>query len=146
MKITSTEFEDQGNIPPRFTCDGENINPSLDISDVPKEAQSLVLIIDDPDAPAGTFTHWLIWNIPPEADSIPTDGLPEDAVQGLNDSGGIGYFGPCPPNGTHRYFFHLYALDTELDLEAGSGRAELEDSIAEHILEEAILMARYSRP
>lgn len=145
MKITSTEFEDQGTIPSRFSCEGDNTNPSLDIIGVPSEAKSLALIVDDPDAPTGTFTHWIVWNIRPDVSGIDTDDVPNGAREGLNSSEEIGYVGPCLPQGTHRYFFRLYAIDVMLDLHQGSNRAELEDAIADHVIEEAVLMGRYSK-
>ena len=116
MKISSPAFENNSKIPEKYTCDGENVNPPLKIEGVLKEAKSLVLIVDDPEAHMGTFLHWLVWNIPPETDFIEENSLPKRAVQGKNDFGKENYGGPCPPFGTHRYFFKLYALDKILDL------------------------------
>src|SRR5437879_6565204 len=116
MEISSPMFEDSVAIPKKYTCDGENINPALTFTAVPVTARSLVLIMDDPDAPSGTFTHWIMWNMDPETILIDEDSFPPDAVQGLNSTGKPGYTGPCPPSGVHRYFFRLFALDTVLDL------------------------------
>ena len=115
MKITSSAFQEGGNIPSKFTCDGSDTSPPLQITGVPSEAKSLVLIADDPDAPSGLFTHWLVWNIPPQTNSIAEGSAPK-GVQGTNDFGKSGYKGPCPPPGTHRYSFKIFALDRELDL------------------------------
>ena len=115
MKITSSAFQEGGNIPSKFTCDGSDTSPPLQITGIPSEAKSLVLIADDPDAPGGLFTHWLVWNIPPQTNSIAEGSAPK-GVQGTNDFGKSGYRGPCPPPGTHRYSFKIFALDRELDL------------------------------
>jgi len=115
MKVTSSAFQQGANIPSKFTCDGANTNPPLQISDVPAEAKSLVLIVDDPDAPSGLFTHWAVWNISPQATTIAEGSTPKGA-QGTNDFGKSGYGGPCPPSGAHRYYFRVFALDRELDL------------------------------
>lgn len=122
MKITSPSFQENAFIPSKYTCDGENINPPLVISDVSADAKSLALIVDDPDAPVGTFVHWLVWNIPPRVGEIKEGSLPEGSIQGTNDFGKKEYGGPCPPSGTHRYFFRLYALNQELNLPEGAKR------------------------
>ena len=114
MKITSSAFQEGGNIPSKFTCDGSDTSPPLQITGVPSEAKSLVLIADDPDAPGGLFTHWLIWNIPPQTNSIAEGSAPK-GVLGANDFGKSGYRGPCPPPGIHRYSFKIFALDRELE-------------------------------
>ena len=145
MNLTSPDFDEGGNIPERFTCDGEDVNPSLKIDDVPGGAKSLVLIVDDPDAPRGTFTHWIVWNLPPDLTEISANRTPSAAVQGVNDFGTNRYGGPCPPSGVHRYYFKLYALDTTLQLPAKSKRQTLEAAIKDHVVEEASLMGRYSR-
>jgi Raf kinase inhibitor-like protein, YbhB/YbcL family len=119
MKITSSAFQEGGNIPSKFTCDGSDTSPPLQITGVPSKAKSLVLIADDPDAPSGLFTHWLVWNIPPQTNSIAEGSAPK-GVQGTNDFGKSGYRGPCPPPGTHRYSFKIFALDRELDLRSGA--------------------------
>ena len=145
MKISSPAFENNSKIPEKYTCDGENINPPLKIEGVPKEAKSLVLIVDDPDAPIGTFLHWLVWNIPPETNFIEENSLPEGAVQGRNDFGKENYGGPCPPFGTHRYFFKVYALDKVFDLPPGSTLKEVEKEMEGHILDQAQLVGLYQK-
>ena len=112
MKITSSAFQEGGNIPSKFTCDGSDTSPPLQISGVPSKAKSLVLIADDPDAPGGPFTHWLVWNIPPQTNSIAEASAPK-GVHGTNDFGKLGYGGPCPPPGAHRYPFKIFAVDHE---------------------------------
>ncbi len=145
MKLTSTDFGDGGNIPKRFTCDDENISPSLQITGVPAAAKSLALIVDDPDAPRGTFTHWLVWSLPPDTKEFVTGAAPAGAVQGSNDAGKTGYAGPCPPSGQHRYYFKLYALDVPVTLPAGSPRKALEKAMEGHVLNQAVLLGRYAR-
>lgn len=145
MKITSSAFLANDKIPPKYTCDGENLNPGLTISQVPKEAQSLALIVDDPDAPGGIFTHWVVFNIPPATMQIMEGNIPENSIQGTNDFGKTGYGGPCPPSGTHRYFFKLYALDEVLKVPEGSTRDDIEEAIEGHILEEAQIVGVYQR-
>ena len=144
MKITSPAFEHEGKIPSRYTCDDADISPPLQFSDVPEGAASLALVMDDPDAPSGTFDHWIAWNIPPSTTSIGEGKEPEGA-QGMTDFGRNGYGGPCPPGGEHRYFFRLYALDAELDLPEGTSKADLERAMEGHVLEQATLMGKYSR-
>ena len=145
MKITSPDFPEGGMIPARFTCDGANVNPRLDIAGVPAGARSLVLIVDDPDAPAGTWNHWLLWNIDPATTMIAGGSVPAGAIQGRSDFGQEKYIGPSPPSGTHRYFFRLLALDAKLYLPAGTGRAALETALRGHALMKAELMGRYRR-
>jgi len=145
MKIESTAFKDNKLIPPKYTCDGENINPPLVISDVPENAKSLVLIVDDPDAPRGTFIHWTVWNISPHIKEIPENSCPQNSVEGMTDSGRPGYCGPCPPYGTHRYFFKLFALNTTLDLDTSVKAAEIEKEIEENILVKTQLVGLYRR-
>ncbi len=145
MKIATPDFTDSGMIPSRFTGDGEDVNPTLEISDVPTEARSLALIVDDPDAPRGTWTHWLLWNVQPTTTQIPENSVPEGAVQGTNDFPAARYNGPMPPSGTHRYFFKLYALDTMLSLPAGSDRKAVDKALQGHIIAEAQWMGRYER-
>jgi hypothetical protein len=144
MKLTSPAFEDKAMIPSEYTCDGDDISPELSIADVPANAKSLVLICDDPDAPAGTWDHWIVFNIPPATKSIPKGKEPEGTA-GKNSWGKTGYGGPCPPSGTHRYFFKLYALDTLLDLPEGASKADIESAMKDHVLEEAQLMGKYAR-
>lgn len=145
MSLSSGDFEPGGDIPSRFTCDGQNTNPHLQISGVPAAAKSLVLILDDPDAPGGVFTHWLVWDMGPDLREVTSGGLPGQAREGVNDFGRMGYGGPCPPSGAHRYHFRIYALDIVLDLKAGSGRAALEGAMGGHILSQCELMGKYRR-
>jgi Raf kinase inhibitor-like YbhB/YbcL family protein len=145
MNLTSPDFGEGGNIPERFTCDGKDISPTLKIDGIPKEAKSLVVIVDDPDAPGGNFTHWLIWNIVPDLTEIIANKLPAHAVQGVNDFGKSKYSGPCPPAGVHRYYFRLYALDTTLTLPPASKRKAVDSAIKGHTIAEATLMGRYAR-
>jgi Raf kinase inhibitor-like YbhB/YbcL family protein len=120
------------------------VNPPLQLSDIPAGAKSLVLIVDDPDAPGGLFTHWLVWNIDPATTHVGEKSVPPGAAQGVNDFGNSGYGGPCPPSGTHRYFFRLFALDQKLDLKSGAKRSALERALAGHVLARGELMGRFS--
>lgn len=144
MKITSPAFEQYQEIPKRYTCDGENISPPLAFQEIPKGVHSFVLIVEDPDAPKGTFDHWIIWNISSDA-----SGLPEKSSvprQGVNSYGVQEYRGPCPPPGpSHRYFFKLYAIDTILDIPQGSTKQELLKAIQGHIISQAELVGKYGR-
>ncbi len=144
VRITSSAFEHGGTIPARYTCDGKDTSPPLRLEDVPPRTASLALIMDDPDAPMGTFVHWVVWNIPPAAAGVP-EGREPAGVLGRNDFGRKGYGGPCPPRGTHRYFFKLYALDARLDLPENSGKNELEIAMKGHVVDQAVLIGRYSR-
>lgn len=150
LKLTSTAFEDGGMIPSRYTCDGGDISPPLAWSGVPDGAKSLALVADDPDAPRGTWVHWVIYQIPTSerglAENRPArETLEEGARQGTNDFRKTGYGGPCPPSGTHRYFFKLYALDAEPNLPSGVSKDQLLKAIEGHILAEGQLMGRYER-
>ena len=140
--ITSNAFEDGGKIPVKYTCDGQDISPPLEFWDIPEGTQSLALIVVDPDAPSGDFFHWIVWNITP-GPGIDENSVP--GVEGRNSFGKISYNGPCPPSGTHRYFFRVFALDTELNLESGSKVDELEKAMQGHVLSEGQLMGRYGR-
>ncbi|MHB8103520.1 MAG: YbhB/YbcL family Raf kinase inhibitor-like protein [Methanosarcina sp.] len=142
IKVFSSAFESNGTIPRKYTCNGQNINPPLEFEGIPEEADSLVLIMDDPDAPMKTFTHWIVWNIEPIA-KIEEDSI--QGVEGITDFRKIGYGGPCPPSGTHRYFFRVYALDRQLELKAGANRKELESEMIGHIIAEGELMGKYSK-
>ncbi len=144
MKITSSAFQHGGNIPSKFSCDGPNTSPPLQISDVPSEAKSVVLIVDDPDAPSGLFTHWAVWNISPQTSTIGEGSTPK-GVHGTNDFGKSGYGAPCPPSGTHRYYFKIFALDRELDLAVGAKRSQLDAAMKGHVIAQGELMGRYSR-
>jgi Raf kinase inhibitor-like YbhB/YbcL family protein len=145
MKITSAAFQNGGNIPSKFTCDGADTNPPLRFEGAPAEAKSLVLIVDDPDAPSGLFTHWLVWNMDAKTTEIAEGGGSSIGTQGKNDFGKLGYGGPCPPSGTHRYYFKVFALDNQLDLAAGSKRAQLDSAMKGHVIAQGELMGRYSR-
>jgi hypothetical protein len=145
MKISSPSFKVGGLIPARFTRDGENIAPVLDLWDIPTKAQSLVLIMEDPDARGGLWTHWLVWNIPPNTYKITSRSLPPGAGQGLNAGGGIGYNGPYTQIGRHRYFFRLLALDTRLNLSEGSQREDLMKALLGHVITESELVGEYGR-
>ena len=144
MKLTSVNFAQNGTIPSEFTCDSTNVNPELNIHDVPKNVKSLALIMDDPDAVVGTFVHWVVWNIPAETKKIQKNSEPS-GVNGKGGSGKLSYIGPCPPSGTHRYVFKLYALDTMIQLPEGSGKADLEKAMHDHIIEKTELMGLYKR-
>jgi Raf kinase inhibitor-like YbhB/YbcL family protein len=145
LHITSTAFKAGGTIPEQFSCKGANYNPPLAFEGVPDKAVSLALIVDDPDAPGGTFTHWLAWNIDAKTKQIAQSSVPSGAVQGENDFGKPGYGGPCPPSGVHRYYFRLFALDRKLDLRSGAKRAAVDRALAGHILASGTLMGRFGR-
>jgi hypothetical protein len=145
MKLTSTAFEDQGTIPVRYTCQGEGINPPLQITDVPIETVSLVLTIHDPDSPSGNYVHWTMWDISPTTTEIAEASVPNDAVEGITSAGKPGYVGPCPGNGVHRYIFTLYALDTKLKLNSEIDLTGLQQVIDGHILTSTTLMGRYEK-
>ena len=145
MKIESSAFNNNETIPKKYTCDGENINPPLEFSEIPDSAKSLVLIVDDPDAPAGTWTHWIIWNIDSKITMIKENSVPQGSTEGITNSGKAGYSGPCPPSGTHRYFFKIYALDNKLNIPPDTSRANLEKEMSGHILAKGELVGLYSR-
>jgi hypothetical protein len=145
LQLTSQAFAHNGMIPPEYTCDGADGNPPLTIRNAPAKSRSLALIVDDPDAPRGTWVHWVVWNIRPETTEIPANSAPGGAPQGTNDFGKQGYGGPCPPSGTHRYFFKLYALDAPLALKTGATKAQLEEAMKGHILEKTELLGLYRR-
>lgn len=142
MRLTSPDFKHNEMIPEKFTCDGEDINPTLIIEDIPPEAKSLALIVDDPDAPMGTWVHWVVYDIP-VISQINEDSIP--GKQGMNDFRKKDYGGPCPPYGTHRYFFKIYALDHKLDLNEGLRKKEVENAMEGHILANAELIGLYKR-
>jgi Raf kinase inhibitor-like YbhB/YbcL family protein len=152
MKITSPVFSNQGSIPANHTCEGANTSPALSWTEVPRTAKSLALVVDDPDAPVGTWVHWLAYNIPIDAKTLPAgvppmENLPHGILQGKNSFNKTGYGGPCPPpgHGVHRYFFRLYALDKLLEIPAGASRKELDDAMRGHIVSRAELMGRFER-
>ena len=142
LNISSSVFKANGFIPKKYACEGDNINPPLQISKLPKNSKSLAILVDDPDAPSKTFTHWVVWNITPgniiEEDSIP-------GVQGTNDYDERGYSGPCPPSGIHRYVFKIFALDTVLELKPSSKKQNLEKAMKDHILAYGDLVGLYKK-
>ena len=142
MKLTSSEFGNNGFIPQKFTCEGEDINPPLVIESIPAMAERLALIIDDPDAPVGTFVHWVVYDIP-VVSRIEENSIP--GMQGINDFRRKNYGGPCPPAGTHRYFFKVYALDERLGLAEGIDKADLEKAMEGHILAKTELIGLYRK-
>jgi len=149
--ISSPSFQNGGNIPKKFTCDGADVSPQLQWTSPPAGAQSFALIADDPDAPVGTWTHWVLYDLPAQSASLPegvakVDELPTGGRQGRNDFRRIGYGGPCPPPGKpHRYFFKLYALDKKLNLKSGMSKREIEQAMQGHILGQTELMGKYQR-
>jgi hypothetical protein len=147
MKLTSTAFKDGDYIPTKYTCDGANISPPIAWKEAPSSTKSFALIYDDPDAPSGTWDHWVLYNLPPETVSLPENAttLPQGTRVGLNSWPKAEYGGPCPPTGTHRYIFHLYALDTMLDLPEGATSEALRKKMEKHILATATLTGRYQR-
>ncbi len=150
MAITSPSFDGGELIPSVYTCDGKDLSPPLEWTGAPPETKSFALISDDPDAPAGTWVHWVVWNIPASVNSLEEDrpkkeSLPGGIWQGTTDFRRIGYGGPCPPSGTHRYYFRLYALDTLLELPATTTKGWLEEAMKGHVLAQAELMGKYRR-
>jgi Raf kinase inhibitor-like YbhB/YbcL family protein len=151
MQLTSAAFQAGGAIPSKFTCEGKDVSPEFSWRDAPAETKTFALVLHDPDAPrAGGFTHWAVYNIPANTGHIGEDAprqerIPDAGMQGMNDAGSIGYMGPCPPSGTHRYFARLYALDIELPIAPGASHSELGSAMEGHILEEAELMGTYAK-
>jgi len=150
IKLTSTAFKEGEPVPRQYTCDGVNVSPPLEWSGVPKSAKTIAFIADDPDAPAGTWVHWVLYNLPSDnigmVENLPaTENLKAGGFQGKNDFGKIGYGGPCPPSGTHRYFFKIYALDSELPLKAGATKAEVEKAMEGHVVAQGQLMGTYKK-
>lgn len=150
LQIKSSAFEMDGTIPKKYTCDGEDISPPLSWDGIPEGTKSIVLINDDPDAPMGTWVHWVLYDLPASTREL-QENFPKEktlhsgAKQGITDFKRVGYGGPCPPSGTHRYFFKLYALDTKLNLEAGATKRQVEDAMKGHIVTQAELVGKYSR-
>jgi Raf kinase inhibitor-like YbhB/YbcL family protein len=142
LKVGSPEFEHEGHIPAKYTCQGKNINPPLTITGLPKETISLAIIMDDPDAPGGVFDHWVIWNIRPTG-LINENSLP--GKTGRNSRDEYGYTGPCPPSGTHRYFFKVYALDTLLELDDDADKKMVEQALHDHVIAYGELMGLYQK-
>jgi Raf kinase inhibitor-like YbhB/YbcL family protein len=142
MKLTSPDFENNNHIPKKFTCQGQDINPALIIADIPDGTASLALIVDDPDAPMSTWVHWVVFNIP-VTNRIDESSVP--GAQGITSNGKMGYHGPCPPSGTHRYFFNIYALDASLTPQKEIDKKGLEEIMRDHILDKAELMGLYKK-
>jgi hypothetical protein len=150
MHLNSNVFTNNGIIPSKYTCDGDNISPPLSWDDPPEHTASFALLVEDPDAPRGTFTHWVIYDVPGKANHLleglsKQSTLPQGGRQGRNDFGQLGFGGPCPPHGNHRYFFKLFALDQTLDLAPGASKGEVLDAMSGHVLETAELMGHYAR-
>jgi Raf kinase inhibitor-like YbhB/YbcL family protein len=151
MQLTTSAFKTGEAIPAKHTCDGQNLSPAFKWTGTPANAKALALIADDPDAPGGTWVHWVLFDVPPNVTELPegiekSQFIPSGAKQGLNDFRHLGYGGPCPPHGKpHRYFFKLYALDKEIGLKPGASRKEVEKAMEKHILAEAALMGTYQR-
>ncbi len=142
LKITSSAFKNNDRIPSKYTCEGIDVNPPLKIHNIPNGAESLAIIVDDPDAPMGTWVHWIVWNI------TPTEEIDEDIVPGIegtNDFNKTSYYGPCPPSGIHRYFFKIYALNTKLDLNSIARKRDLEEAMEGKILAKGAIIGLYSR-
>jgi hypothetical protein len=150
LEITSPAFSEGGKIPKKYTCDGEDISPPLRLDNVPEETKSLALLCDDPDAPVGTWVHWVLYDLPPDTRELP-ENIPPDkelkkgGVHGNNSWKRLGYGGPCPPSGTHRYFFKFYALDKKLDLKPGATAKQVQEAMKGHVLAEGKLMGKYAR-
>jgi len=151
LELTSTAFQNEGKIDRKFTCAGEDISPALSWQGVPQGTKSFALIVHDPDAPrAGGWTHWVVYNLPASTtqlkENVPKqENLAGGGLQGVNDSGRVGYMGPCPPSGTHRYYFYLYALDQEFSLKSRASKADLESAMRGHILAQTELKGKFAR-
>jgi Raf kinase inhibitor-like YbhB/YbcL family protein len=145
MNISSAAFGHKQPIPKKYTCEGENANPPLAFSGQPQGTVSLALIVNDPDAPSGTYTHWLVYNMPASASSIGENSLPPGSLQGVSSAGHMRYDGPCPPSGNHRYVFKLYALNVALEIGAGASRQTVESAMRGHILGRAELIGMYQK-
>ncbi len=147
LLLTSSAFQQAGFIPRKYTCDGEDLSPALTWRDAPAQTNSFVLIVDDPDAPVGMWDHWLLFNLPATVRELPEGvaALPAGTQEGVNSWGRLGYGGPCPPDKMHRYFFKLYALDTQLDLPRGVDKAQIEAVMLGHVLAQTELMGKYDR-
>ncbi len=145
LMISSPAYQNNGNIPEKYTCDGADINPPLRIENVPPQAKSLALVFDDIDAPGGSYVHWILWNIDPSTTQIKENSLPEGAVEGTNDFKKQNYGGPCPPTRPHRYAFKIYALDARLDLSANSKKTDLEKAMKGHVIARGQWLAKFKR-
>jgi Raf kinase inhibitor-like YbhB/YbcL family protein len=144
VDISATAFDQGTPIPVKYAEKGQNISPELHIGTVPDTTRSLVLVVDDLDAPTGIWTHWLVWNLPPDTSDIPEGKLPSGSIQGKNSFGRVAYDGPVPPSGTHRYFFHIFAINTVISLPAGSDRAALEAAMKGHVVGKGVTFGTYS--
>lgn len=142
LSISSSAFQEGGVIPLKYTCDGKEVNPAIKIDNIPQGTKTLAIIVEDPDAPNGTFDHWLVWNIEP-TDCIKEDTSP--GIAGRNGAGKMNYHGPCPPSGYHRYFFNVFALDSSLELASGADKKALQEAMKEHVLGKGSLMGRFQR-
>jgi Raf kinase inhibitor-like YbhB/YbcL family protein len=145
MELTSEAFQHNGFIPSKYTCQGEDVSPQLTITNVPSNAKSLVLIVDDPDAPSKTWVHWVVYNIDPSVSDIPEGTVPQGGIEGMTDFGNTEYGGPCPPSGTHRYRFKLYALDSMLEISDGETLDVVEEAMHRHITDETELVGLYKK-
>lgn len=145
LSLKSPAFSEGGSIPAVYTCDGANTRPALTISRVPAETKSFAIVMYDPDAPGGTFVHWVAWNIPPDTRDIPEGPLPAPIMEGTNSFQAVGYLGPCPPSGTHRYIWRLYALRTVLSLDNKASRKDLETAINTFVITQTELVGRYTK-
>jgi Raf kinase inhibitor-like YbhB/YbcL family protein len=150
IKVESSAFQDGGFIPEKHTCDGEDVSPPLQWGPVPEGTVTWALVCDDPDAPMGTWVHWVVYDLPADVVGLPENVLPEKELenggkQGVNDFQEIGYGGPCPPSGEHRYFFKLYALDTKLNLNPGVTKSHLMIAMEEHVIGQGLILGKYSR-
>lgn len=150
IEMTSTAFQQGAMIPKQYTCSGKNISPPLAWSGVPKATKSIALIMDDPDALRGTYVHWVVYNLPPDGKGLPENvkpgkTIPGGGLQGVTTGKKNGYLGPCPPSGTHRYFFKLFALDAVLSLKSGASKQELEKAMEGHVLDLGQLMGTYKK-
>ena len=145
MQLTSPAFQHNTQIPSKYTCDGGDINPPLEISGIPKNTKSLALIVDDPDAPRGDWVHWLVWNISPNVTSIAENSIPTGGIEGMTDFGRTGWGGPCPPSGAHRYQFKLFALATKLNLPMSAKKSDILSAMQGHVLDQTMLIGSYQR-
>ena len=146
MKLTSSAFSNNGQIPLKYACEGDDVNPHLKITDIPEQAKSLAIIVDDPDAPFGTWVHWVVFNIPVSGNELEIqEAQKPQGIEGVNDFGKTEYNGPCPPSGTHRYFFKAYSLNSELDLKKGATKKEVEKAMEKHVVASAELIGLYGK-
>lgn len=145
MKLATNAFENNERFDPKYTCDAENISPSITFFTVPVEARSLALIVEDPDSPTGNFTHWVLFNINPLINGFEENNIPDGAIEGVNDFGEPKYGGPCPNSGVHKYVFKLYALDKKLELKRGATKQEVQEAMKGHIIEDTQIIGLYER-